>query len=160
MPTFLCPDCRSQVAVHAKVCAKCGYRLTEEEFETNEAKFEQSQKSSRLGCGFVLALVAVIGAWGCLASEEKSDDFASGVIAVSVVNPATVNVVVSVTNTGTETVAPTCTVTVGESPYNGWGSFEIDPIAPGATDRFRGEITVETEGAAYVTGGTSTCRER
>jgi len=81
---------------------------------------------------------------------------------VGPVNPATEQVSVSTTNTSDVTGTPQCYIQVEDvsGVYHGSGFFtDPNPLAPGQTWSFRGDVIVTNEGAAYVTKGGVSCLE-
>jgi hypothetical protein len=79
---------------------------------------------------------------------------------ISVINPATVNVVFDITNANDSAKTPTCSVSVSDpgSAYTGFAlpDFTI-PLAAGQTQTNNINITVTNQGAQYVTEGSVTC---
>lgn len=89
-------------------------------------------------------------------SDPQSDPkprFKERVLNTSVVNPATLNVVMEIRNTGDAPGSPDCTVDASDpsGTYSGFDIFEIGEIKPGKVDRGNGNITIENEGAVFVT---------
>lgn len=76
------------------------------------------------------------------------------------VNPASLRVVVKVTNYGDAAGVPDCTVRGRDESYS-YSGFDIftlrDPVQPGKYTRFNGVITIENEGAEFVTQVTAKC---
>lgn len=82
---------------------------------------------------------------------------------VGPINPATEQVAVSTANISDVTGTPQCYIQVEDASgvYHGSGFFaDPNPLAPGQTWSFRGDVIVTNEGAAYVTKGGVSCLEK
>jgi hypothetical protein len=78
----------------------------------------------------------------------------------AVINPATLTVVWSITNDGTQPVKPKCTIRMQDTSgtYKGFDIFEItNPIEPSQTKEAIGQLTITNEGADYVTEFSGEC---
>jgi hypothetical protein len=77
----------------------------------------------------------------------------------AVVDPATVAVRFTVQNNGSQTVSPSCTISLQNAggSYHGFDVFSMNPIAPGAAAHATGNITITSQGAQYVTQSTISC---
>ena len=76
------------------------------------------------------------------------------------VNPATLSVVFNVTNNGTESIRPSCTIRMrGTSGnYSGFDVFEIaDPISANQTKQVIVQLTITKEGAEYANQFSGEC---
>lgn len=107
----------------------------------------------------ILIVVAIFGA----SAFKTSVDLGGTIDEFLVDNPATVIVRVKVTNTRQKPVDNVgCTVIMGEGAYTGSNYVEWEDasktLAPGQSDFFKVSVTIESEGAAYVKGGTATCQ--
>lgn len=144
-------------------------------------------KSTNRGCVtgalVALGLLVAIGAVGALtgSDDEPSPTTVATTVATSstttttapapaaydatvqdivVVNPATVTVVATVTNTGGTAGTPKCFVQAQDpaGAYEGYDSFNSkSPLDPGATNTLRGDLVITNEGAAFVTEASITC---
>lgn len=102
----------------------------------------------------MLAVPLLVLAAGC---SGASTTYKSQVVGSVVVNPATITVLASVTNTGDVDGEPTCTISAGSGAYHGFDVFDLQSVAPGETFKFKGDITIENEGARYVDDATIEC---
>ena len=94
------------------------------------------------------------------ARNAKAATFTGKVDSISVVNPATVNVVLDITNTSQNAGIPNCNVNVADpgNSYTGFDSPIFDtPFDAGQVKTINMNLTVTGQGAQYVTGGTVTC---
>lgn len=123
------------------------------------------KKTPVVGClilaGVVVAaviVIAVVAAGG--SGGSNSATYKAKVLNVRVVNPATVNVSVEVTQVGAGTGHPSCTINVSDpgGSYTGVDIFNA-PILRGDGDsaEFNGNVTVTNQGAKYVTKATVDC---
>ena len=85
--------------------------------------------------------------------EVAPASFKNKVIEFQPVNPAALQVFVRTTNEGGESAQPSCDVRASDPSrtYSGFDFFELDELAPGDTQTWNGTITIENEGAAFVT---------
>jgi hypothetical protein len=78
----------------------------------------------------------------------------------AVVNPATVSVVWNITNDGTKSIKPKCTIKMQDASgtYRGFDVFDItDEISPSQTKQVIGQLTITKEGADFVTEFSGDC---
>lgn len=94
-------------------------------------------------------------------APEPSPRFKAKALNYSVVNPATLNVVMEVRNTGDGPGSASCTVDASDASgaYSGFDIFEIGEIKPGKVSRGNGNLTIENEGAVFVTEVNIECSE-
>lgn len=118
-------------------------------------------KSNKIKLGLVAFITIVIFiAMGGFKSSSPSTTFSGSVMKISVINPASVNVEFSISNTGSSAGTPNCTVSVQDpsNAYSGSDSPSVSsPIAVGGTLNGNMNLIVTGQGAQYVTGGTVTC---
>lgn len=92
---------------------------------------------------------------------SSGGSFTAKVSGTTVVNPATLAVAITVTNTGTSPATPDCTVdaTDPSGAYSGVneGSFAT-AIPAGQANTAVIDVTIASQGAQYVTDTTVTCR--
>ena len=77
----------------------------------------------------------------------------------AVIDPATIGVRFTVTNNGSKSVSPSCTINLQNSggSYHGFDVFSMNPIAPGASVHASGHIVITGQGAQFVTQSTISC---
>jgi len=112
-----------------------------------------------------LALVVLAGIGSFSGGSDNSKDSSSSTsnstersypvtfVRSAVVNPAALSVVFSVTNDGTESVSPSCTIRMQDSSgtYKGFDFFDItNPISAGQTKQIVVQLTITKEGAQYA----------
>lgn len=112
-----------------------------------------------------LALVVLAGIGSFSGGSDNSKDSSSSTsnssersypvtfVRSAVVNPAALSVVFSVTNDGTESVSPSCTIRMQDSggTYKGFDFFDItNPISAGQTKQIVVQLTITKEGAQYA----------
>lgn len=91
---------------------------------------------------------------------EKEAVFTTEVVSYDPVDPATLNVIVKITNSGEAAKVPSCEIAGSNAngSYKGFDLFELtDPIEPGGSYTFNGNITITNEGSFYVTEVTADC---
>lgn len=118
----------------------------------------EKKKTSILAILVVLVLLFAVCSYIGSSLDDISDEgptstFTAEVTNYRPANPASIQVFVITTNTGEETATPTCNVEASDpsGAYSGFDGFELDPIAPGAHQRWNGFVTIENEGAQFVT---------
>ena len=88
-------------------------------------------------------------------SSETSHtrSYAAKVDGSAVINPASLAVRFTVTNDGTQTVTPSCTIDAKDpsSTYHGYDIFEINPIKAGGVEHAVGNLTITKEGSSFIT---------
>lgn len=101
----------------------------------------------------LFAVCSYIGANLDEVSEGDSTTYTSEVTNYRAVNPASIQIFVNTTNTGSSEGTPSCTAHASDrsGAYSGFDSFELDPIPAGENERWNGYITIENEGASFVT---------
>jgi hypothetical protein len=74
-------------------------------------------------------------------------------------NPAALQVFIITRNTGDAPGEASCTVRASDpsGSYSGFDLFDVGEIGPGDLQRWNGTITIENEGAAFVTDVTVDC---
>lgn len=121
----------------------------------------------------ILGLIVVLVGWCSSLPDDATDDppagdepaespssFEGQIVDVQVVNPATVNVTATITNTGDTPGVPECTIEVSDASgtYDGWDIYTArEPVQPGTTDQMVARLTVTNEGAAWVTESNIDC---
>lgn len=108
----------------------------------------------------VLGLCAFLAGCGG-GSGSGGGTFSAEVVSIIPVNPATVTVIATVTNTGISADTPSCTVRVQDTggSYSGFDSVSlVEPVSPGDTTKFKVDLVVTNEGAAYADQGTVECK--
>lgn len=127
--------------------------------------------STAVGCVGLLAIVLMLlGGYflfqGCQAgsSSDSNPDirYAGEVTTALPRNPATIAFTASVTNNSDTTGTPECTVRFQDAggSYSGFDKFTLaNPLAPGETANFRGDVVIKNEGAQYVTEQSIECSE-
>lgn len=116
---------------------------------------EQKKPSALGGCLVLIVLAAIIMLTMsmCLGGGSATTYSSSGKLA-GVVNPGTVAFTGEVTNTGDKEGKPNCFVRVNDigNSYKGSDLFvPEEPLKPGQRIPLRGVVTVENNGAAFVT---------
>lgn len=168
-----------------------GSQWTEHRAKAMAVNYEQaaeirgkSRKRAFIVIGAVAGVVALVAIGSSLTSESGSSaptaadtpsrDAASGAPAerakfkgrltsAKFVDPATVQVFVSVENTGEVAGYASCFVSVSNrnGTYEGFDTFDLpDEIKPGKFDGFNAYLTVTNEGAAFVTEHSIDCEEQ
>jgi hypothetical protein len=111
-----------------------------------------------IACVLVIA-VAVISVVASLASSGGAK-YSAHVVSYTAVNPADLSVAIRVTNTGSETGTPTCTIDAEDPSYTYTGvdvATLQGTVAPGASAAFVDNLTITKQGASYVTQVTVSC---
>lgn len=106
-----------------------------------------------IGGATVIALVLIALFHGKMRTTATSSaTYTAAISSTDVVNPATINVIVDVKNTGSSSGTPDCTVHLTEpgGAYTGFDIFTLRPLAAGESMSFNGNIVVTHEGASYV----------
>ncbi len=78
----------------------------------------------------------------------------------AVVNPATISVAFNVTNDGTQSITPKCTIRMQDSSgtYKGYDFFDItDAIAANQTKQIIVQLTITNEGAEFADSFSGEC---
>lgn len=118
-------------------------------------------KSNKIKLGLLAFITIVIFiAVGGFKSSSPATTFSGSVTGISVINPASVNVQFTISNTGTSAGTPNCSVRVQDpsGAYTGSDSPSISaPIAVGASLSGNMNLIVTGQGAQYATQGTVTC---
>lgn len=109
----------------------------------------------------VLLLFIVVGVTDKPSKSSPKTTFEAHITDHSALDPATLQFLATIKNTGKIAATPICTVSV-DSPshtYHGWDTFDTldHKLQPGEQWGFRGTVTVTKEGAAYVTTGGISC---
>lgn len=98
---------------------------------------------------------------GKIANTNSSGDrvYPATVDGIAVLDPATVVVRFTVSNNGSESVSPSCTVRVQNAggSYHGFDVFSMNPIAPGASVHASGKIVITSQGAQFATQSSISC---
>ncbi|GIH69410.1 hypothetical protein [Sphaerimonospora thailandensis] len=79
---------------------------------------------------------------------------------VTVVNPSDLRVTFTVTNTGSQTGTPTCTLNATDPSghYSGWDSAALKkPLQPGKSRSGQIDLAIDSDGARHVTELTIDC---
>lgn len=121
------------------------------------------------GAAVIVGLLLLVGIINS-ADDEPADDpgqpaettaatFAGTPAGWQVVNPASVEVRFDVANTSDVAGVAQCTVRASDDSgtYEGFDYFTTDRIPAGEQESFRGTLTIENQGAAYVTDMTVDC---
>lgn len=106
------------------------------------------KKLAALVAAIAVAMLALAACGG------GSGNYSATVVGHSVVNPGTVEVMVSVTNNGNEAGTPDVTVEAHDPGYSYTGIdifTPMNPIQPGETVVIHGPVTVTGNGAQYAT---------
>lgn len=88
--------------------------------------------------------------------------YAAKVMIVGPDNPSSLQVLVDVTNTGTTAGRPTCTLTAADvsHTYVGHDRFRfVELVAPGTTGTITDSVTINREGARWITDVKADCRQ-
>ena len=117
----------------------------------------------------ILVLLLILGLIGSFSGKSdsngnsgaiKSRSYPVSFVRSAEVNPATLSVVFKVTNDGTQSVMPKCTVTMQDASgtYKGWDVFDItDPIEPNVTKQIIVQLTITKQGAAFANQFSGDC---
>jgi hypothetical protein len=103
-------------------------------------------------------VVAFFGIKACLFSDSTT--YSAVVQDFTAINPADLAVTVKVTNTGSHSGTPTCSITAHDASYayHGVDAAQMaGAIAPGTTVTSVMNLTITSQGAAYVTDVTVKC---
>jgi hypothetical protein len=115
------------------------------------------------------AIFLVLGFIGSLSGNSGSTSNSGGsnlrsypvsFVRSAVVNPATLSVVFSVTNDGTQPITPKCTIKMKDESgtYSGWDVFDItDPIDPNVSKEIIVQLTITKQGASFANEFTGEC---
>ena len=93
------------------------------------------------------------------ATTAPTPSYSAFVVSYAPLNPATLQVLVIVTNTGLGGGAPSCFVQAEDASgtYKGYDWFRLDPIAAGESHPFTAQLVITNEGAAWVTEASVRC---
>ena len=140
-----------------RTCATPGCeRLRVDETSFCPAHQPGSTSSSGLSVGAWVGIVviAMIGlGWFLASNSGSSGSFSGRVISYQVVNPASLQVSLRVTNTGDTAGNWQCTVEANDSSgaYHGFDILSsTSPLTAGSSDVYRGTLIITSEGAPFV----------
>ena len=108
----------------------------------------------------IICSAVVIIAVTVLASSGGGAKYSARVISYTAVNPADLSVAVRVTNTGSKSGTPTCTINAQDPSYTYTGvdiATLQGSVASGASTTFVDNLTITEQGAKYVTQVTVSC---
>jgi Domain of unknown function (DUF4307) len=108
----------------------------------------------------IVVIVALYFLTSLFKSSGSASKYSASILKVSQVNPSTVSVQLKVTNNGSKSGSPLCTVEVGNrnAGYTGNNEFVMnDNPAPGKSVTATQQVTVSNQGAAKVTQGSISC---
>lgn len=124
---------------------------------------EEPKSKGKGGCLPIIIALAVVGVvvYSCSTlTQGATSTWSAQTLSTRLINPGSVNVIASVTNTGSKAAKPNCTVRVSDpsGAYTGFDSpiFDED-VAPGASKNFNMNIVVKGDGARFVTSSEITC---
>jgi len=106
------------------------------------------------GLAFIIFLI-MLGSHSSGGSQYSASTTGS-----TVIDPATLSVSFKVTNNGSSSADPTCTIQAqnANDSYSGIDQFQLQgSIAPGQTTTSADSITITNQGAQYVTQTTIKC---
>jgi len=143
-------------------------RKKQAEFESKRNSFATSRpkrskgKIAGFGClGFLIVIIGVIAIASIFGTDPAAPKpiFVGHFINATVVNPASVNVQFSVTNTGKSAGVPSCWVKVQDpsGAYHGEDSPVMSSLKPGQSFQGNMNLIVTSQGAAFVTEGSVSC---
>lgn len=125
-----------------------------------EERIAMKKKSTRVKIGAILIVIAFFAFFATHGSKSSAATFTGTVNSVKVINPATVNVVFSITNTSKVAGIPNCNINVSDSggAYTGFDSpIYNTPLDAGKSLTNNINMVVTKQGAQYITTGTVTC---
>jgi hypothetical protein len=111
--------------------------------------------------GVLVVLAASITAGFLFFGNHASAAYRARVGGHIVINPATLDVIVRVTNTGSAAGTPDCTVTARNPAFSNSGVTAgtlTGKVQPGATATFVMRVTITNQGAASVTQVNADCK--
>ena len=104
----------------------------------------------------VLILIAIIVVVLVVVNGGTNVSYRASIVSMQPTNSAEVNVSVQVTNTGSDSGTPACTINVKSPTYTGEGVLTAhQPLPKGAQTTLQGTITVTHQGAHNVTPAAS-----
>lgn len=106
--------------------------------------------------GLAILLIGI----ALISGSSHKSIFSGKVYGVKVVDPATVNVQFTFTNTGTVAAPPNCSIHVQNAggSYVGFDSpVMTSPVSPGASISGNINLTITGNGAQYISQGNVTC---
>ncbi len=128
---------------------------------SSEERTKYKKRSRLIKVSVIVAVIAFFAIAATQGSKSVAATFTGTVDSVKVVNPATVNVTFSITNTSKVAGKPNhCMINVSDTggAYTGFDSPIYDTeLAAGKTLTNSLNIVVTKQGAQYVTQGTVTC---
>lgn len=119
-----------------------------------------NSSNTKIGCITLIVVGLLIGGAIALFGGGSGAKYTTTVSDFTVVNPADLAVTMKITNTGSKSGRPTCTVQANDPSYTYTGVDAGDlseSIAPGATTATVMNLTISKQGAQYVTNVTAKC---
>lgn len=117
--------------------------------------------NTRIGCITLIVVgLAIGGAIALFSGGSSGAKYTATVSDFTAVNPADLAVTLKITNSGSKSGKPTCTVQANDPSYTYTGidvGDLTDPIAQGATITTVMNLTISKQGAQYVTNATAKC---
>ena len=106
----------------------------------------------------IIAIIALVWYFG--SHHSGGGTYQASVMSYSATDPADLGVTIQVTNNGTQTGTPTCTINAQDpsGAYHGFDQVTLQgTLAAGATTHFADNVTITSQGASYVTQVTVSC---
>lgn len=112
-------------------------------------------RAPHAGAALLMICAATVAACGGASSAKWTSQVAYHIP----INPADLRVFVKVTNTGTESGRPSCTVDASDpsGAYHGVDVFDGTTQKPGQSVTYHGDLVITSEGADFVTKVTAKC---
>jgi hypothetical protein len=121
----------------------------------------KSKKGAKIGCLVIvggLVVVILIVVLAVVLGGSSGTTYRAVITDLTPANPAEMNVIITVHNTGKTAGAPDCTIELSSpgSAYTGFdGLTAVAKIRPGGQENYRDTITVTNQGSHFVTLGAS-----
>jgi len=122
---------------------------------------EQLRRRGKVNLAIIAVIVVIVIIEIATMGGGKKAQYAASTTGSAVVDPATLSVSFRVTNNGSSSGDPTCTITAQDPSGSDYGTdqFQLQgSLAPGQTTNSADSITITKQGAQYVTQTSVKCQ--